>query len=306
MPEWLKRKLREGGADNPYAVMNAAGVGEGDTKKTVKRKMSRFGKRVHRRKRRGATAGQGAAALASCLLLLLLAGPSWAQSGGKGTADLVVGYDVASTTLTYAAHVGARGDPWADPFRVNIPIETSGASTSVTAVTATTLPFADLAVGDLLLVRRDNSVTDRVWITVKTDGDNVTVSSSVDWSAGYTFEWMDLTTGTGATDGWISVSGYKSVQMTVQYEAGDLAGLDVVWECKEASTFSGAVQVYPGPSDDCGYGTLNTNVCTYATLGDRQTVEITHNVYSYCRVGLAYRTSDGGTREDVRVIVTAE
>jgi hypothetical protein len=309
MPDWLKEKLRAGGADNPYAVMNAADIGKGDTKAQVKGKMSRFMKRVHRRKRerksKGPTAGQVAEKMAILLAALLLVSPTWAQDG-KRTANLVVGFDVASTTMNYPAMVGARGDPWGDSFKVLIPIDTTGSSTTVDAVTAATAPFADLAVGDLLIVRRDNSVTDMVWITAKATDDQVTVSSAVDWSAGYVFEWRDLVSGTGTDSGWISISGFKSVQMTVQYEDGDLTGLDVVWECKEASYFSEPVQVYPGPSDTCGYGTLNTNVCTYSTTGDRQSVGLPVNLFSYCRVGLAYRTADGGTREDVRIIVTGD
>jgi hypothetical protein len=297
MPEWLKTKLREGGADNPYAVMNAAGIDKGDSKKKVSAKMSRF---QRRRRRRGATGGQAAATLALLLALLL---PATARAQDK-TAHLAIGFDVASTTINYTQMNGERGDPWSAPEYVAIPIDTVGSSTTVSAVTASSNPFADLAVGDVLYVRKDNSVTDSVWITAKATDDQVTVDTAVDWSAGYNFEWLDLTTGTDSAAGWISVSGFKRVQMTVLYTAGDLGGLDVVWECREASPFAVAVQVYPGPSDDCGYGTLNTNVCTYSTVGDSKSVELTENLYSHCRVGLAYRTSDAGVREAVHVIVT--
>lgn len=312
MPEWLKKKLRQGGADNPHAVMNAAGIGKNDTRASVSNKMSRFQKGVHRRKRRqkkGAvvTAGQAAERLAYLLLVgLLLVAPAAAQDDGKRTTNAVIGYDVASATQTYALHVGARGDVWADPFRVNIPIDTTGSSTTVDAVTAATLPFANLGVGDLLIVRRDNSVTDQVWITAKASGDQVTVDTAVDWSDGYVFEWRDLVTGTGADDGWMSVSTFSTVQMTIQYEAGDLTGLDVAWFCKHAGPFAGPVRVYPGIDSDCGDGALGTKVCVFATLGDRLTVSLTNNAYAQCRVGLAWSGADGGTREDVRVIVTVE
>ena len=307
MPEWLKRKLREGGARNEYAVMNAANIDKGDTKKAVSRKMSRFAKKVHNRKKRhnpGPKAGAAAASLAYLLLALLFVSSPAAAQDGRRTANLAVGYDVESSTLTYPALVGARGDAWAAPLKVNIPIDTTGSSITVDAVTGATLPFADLVVGDLLIVRKDNSVTDMVWIIAKASGDQVTVNTAVDWSAGYIFEWLDLVAGTGVDAGWISVSGFTNVQLTMQYEAGDLTGLDVVWECKEASPFSLPVQVYPGPTSDCGYGTLNTNVCTYATVPSRQTIEVTDNLYAFCRVGLAWRTADPGVREDVRLIVT--
>lgn len=236
-------------------------------------------------------------------VLALLAVTASAQ--GR-TAHFAIGYDVESTTMTYCKMVGQRQDSWGDPMNVNIPIETAGSSTTVTAVTASTFPFANLAVGDAIFVRRDNSVTEMVWIIAKASGDSVTVSGAgVDWSAGYTFQWLDLVCGTGVDDGWVHVSSFSTVAMTVQYDDGDLGGLDVAWTCKDNSLVSQPVQVYPGPASDCGFGTLNTDVCTYAATEDRQTVVVTFNTFTSCRLGLAYRTSDGGTREEVHGILSA-
>lgn len=240
--------------------------------------------------------------LAAFVLMALLATTAGAQDR---TAHFAIGYDVASSTMTYCALTGQRGDAWQDPVPVNIPIDTTGSSTTVDAVTPASAPFANLVVGDVIYVRRDNAVTDMVWITAKASDDQVTVNTAVDWSSGYTFSWMNLTCGTSVNDGWVTVSDRDTVSMTVQYEAGDLTGLDVVWECKDNSRVSAPVQVYPGPASDCGFGTLNTNVCTYATLGDRQTVVITYNTFSFCRLGLAWRTADGGTREEVHGILSA-
>ena len=233
------------------------------------------------------------------VLLLALALPAAGQS-----AHFAIGYDVESSTPTYCTMNGVQNDPWREPFRVRIPIDTVGSSDAVSAVTALTNPFANVAVGDAIYVRRDN-VTDMVWVTVRTDADNITVSSAVDWSAGFVFEYLDLVCGTTAADGWIAVEKYSTVSMTVLYEAGDLTGLDVAWECKDNTLVSEAVQVYPGPASDCGFGTLNTNVCTYVNTGDRQTVVITNNTFSFCRMGLDWRTGDGGTREAVHATIAA-
>jgi hypothetical protein len=136
-------------------------------------------------------------------------------------------------------------------------------------------------------------------ITAKATADSITVDTAVDWSAGHPFSWLNNTCGTGADDGWITVSGYHTVQMTVLYSAGDLGTLDVAFFCKEAGLGSAAVRVYPGPSSDCGDGTLSGTVCQFSTVGQGLSYKIPHNAFSQCRVSLAYGTSDGGTRESV-------
>lgn len=309
MPKWLEKKLREGGADNPFAVMNAAGIDKGDSRKTVSRKMGQFANKVHRRKRRakkrGATAGQAAKALVASLALLLLAPLALAQQPGvHHSGNFAYNYDVASSSLTYCKLTGQRTDPFGSPFSVAIPIETSGSSTTVSAVTASSEPFAQLAVGDVILVTRDNNSRDIRVITAKASDDQVTVDTAVDWSDGFPFSWLDLTCGTAATDGWIRVSDGGTVQLTVQYDAGDLDTLDVAWFCKEGALGSSAIRVYPGPSSDCGDGTLSGTVCTFATPGQGLSVKIPNNAFAQCRIGLKYGSTDGGTREQVTATVS--
>lgn len=232
-------------------------------------------------------------------LLLALALPA---AGQGNIAHFAIGYDVNSDTRTYTVMNGVQNDPWREAFRVPIPIDTVGSSQSVSAVVALTNPFANVAIGDAIFVRRDN-VTDMVWVETRADADNITVSSAVDWSAGFPFEFLDLVAGTTDDDGWITVDKWTTLSMTVLYEAGDLTGLDVVWECKEGTLVSEAVQVYPGPGSDCGFGTLNTDVCTYVNTGDRQTIVLTDNTFSFCRMGLDWRTADGGAREAVHATI---
>lgn len=72
MPKWLKRiegGMERGGVDNPYALMNAMGIKRGS--KTVvgaeeaQQKMSDYGRRVGRMRRRGRTAKDAGDALAA-------------------------------------------------------------------------------------------------------------------------------------------------------------------------------------------------------------------------------------------------
>ena len=234
------------------------------------------------------------------VLLTLLALPSAAQD--QGSANFTYKYD-ATTTTTYCALLGGNGSPWFDPILVRVSIETSGSSTDVTAVTAGTNPFANMAVGDVIYVVRDNGARDIRIITTHTDADTIVVETAVDWSDGFFFSWMNTTCGTGATDGWINVTGWDTVQMTVQYDAGDLTTLDVSCFCKEAGLGSTGVRVYPGIASDCGDGTLNGTVCELASVGDVLAVKVTHNAFAYCRIGIG-GTVDGGTRDEVAATIT--
>lgn len=53
MPAWLEEKLRSGGVDNPYALMNAVGIKKGDTHASVSKKMSTYQKARKHLKKRG-------------------------------------------------------------------------------------------------------------------------------------------------------------------------------------------------------------------------------------------------------------
>ncbi len=238
-------------------------------------------------------------------LLLALAALAFAVPSQAQTAHFAIAYDVASATPTYCVMAGARGNPWGEPIRVNIPIETSGSSATVTAVTALSAPFASIGIGDYIYVRRPDNVTETRTVLTNADDDTITVDSAVNWSNGFVFEFLNLVCGTTEADGWINVTRFDTIQMTVEYETGDLDTLDVTWQCKEGSIVSGPVQVYPGPSSECGFGTLSTDVCSFSTPGtDALSREIATSLFSACRMSLAFGSTDGGTREDVDAILT--
>jgi hypothetical protein len=243
------------------------------------------------------------------VFLLLLAAPAAAQ--GVKTAQFATRYDLDAAALTYCVVKGTNGDPYGanytgGPGKL---IETSGSSTTVTAVTAGTLPFDSLGVGDLIFVQTSTTNTDIRVVAAKASGDSITVDVAVDWSAGsgFTFSWRDLVCGTTANDGWIDVSGLSGDKViTLQWDQGDLA-TGLLWqiECKTQGFNQLANKVYPGESADCGGGALTSGQCLIA-VADVGTSAARVSVWlpeyeSACRVGILRSgndTSEAGTNLD--------
>lgn len=239
-------------------------------------------------------------------VLALFPSLAFAQSGAVKAGNLAYKYDVTGTTMTYCATLGKEGIVFGDflpgPGRVET---TGGAQTTVTGVNAAQNVFADVGVGDIVQFQfRNGNVEHRVVVT-NADDDTITVDAAIDLDVtdGVNWGYKTLSCGTGITSGWADVRDLKTVSLTMQYDAGDMTDLDVVWECKEGGIGAEPVQVYPGPASDCGFGTLATDVCQFAAAGDRLTVVISYNVFAACRVGLAV-TSDGATRDEVTVIIS--
>lgn len=235
------------------------------------------------------------------LALILLAPMSYAQ--GIKAGNFTYKYDVASATATYCATSGQNG-----PFGGFIPgvgtIETSGSSTTTTGVDGDQDVFEAVGVGDIIQVVFSNgNVLNRVVVT-NADNDTITVETAWDLSAEYVWSYKSIACGTGVEDGWIGING-DTVQLTVQYEAGDLDTLDVAWFCREGAVGSSAIRVYPGAASDCGDGTLSGTYCTYATTGQGLSVKIANNIFSECRIALKYGSTDGGTREEVTATISA-
>jgi hypothetical protein len=238
-------------------------------------------------------------------VLALFPSLAFAQSGQVAAGNLTYKYDVTGATTTYCATWGQDesvfGNFYPGPGRV----ETVGSNVTVTGVDLAQDVFLDVGIGDLLQFRFSNGNVEHRVVVTNADNDTITVDTAInlDFTNGVAWGYKNLDCGTAATDGWAGVSDFSTVSMTMQYDAGDMTDLDVVWECKEGGIGAEPVQVYPGPASDCGFGTLATDVCQYAAAGDRMTVVITDNVFGFCRVGLAV-TTDGGTRDEVTVIVS--
>lgn len=232
------------------------------------------------------------------LALVLLAAPSWAQ--GVRSANYATRYDLDDAALTYCRMTGSNADPYGSARTVNKLIETSGSSTTVTAVTSGALPFADLGVDDVIFVRTSTTNVDMRVIAAKASGDSITIDTAVDWSAGdgFQFSWYDTTCGTGATDGWIDVSGLSEDKViTISWDQGDLV-VGLLWqiECMTSGLDPKANKVYPGEGADCGGGTLTSGQCLIAvadmnSTAARVAVQIPEFEGS-CRVGILRSGND--------------
>lgn len=232
--------------------------------------------------------------LLALLLALVGASSSFAQGPAKD-GTLAILYDVDSTSLTYCKTDG--------PITVNQRIKTVGSSTTVTEFVASSLPFTNIVVGDVLVVQTPSitnpNLTTEVAVTAKASGASITVDTAIDLSAtgGFLFTYYHHVCGTTSEDGWFAVSAAASrVSITVQYDQGDLGAFVARWECRASGAGKQPVIIYPGGGSNCGgLGfTLATDRCsaTAAGVNARLTVTDTAPGYAQCRVGVAFVSTD--------------
>lgn len=245
------------------------------------------------------------------LILMMLPLTGSAQSVQKAYwASL---WDVDSDSATYCVSLGQGNSPWGAAKPGAATIESSGSSTTWTAVTADTLPFRDLAAGDVIyaIPPGGGTIVTRL-VTAKASGDSITVQTAADISAGdgYTFTFRTASCGTGITNGWIDVSNYSDLTGVIQYDQGDLAtGLEAQIQCKQNSDNIVAVPLYPVEGNlGCGTGTEASGYCLFATAPASLPFQITGR-WDACRIGIRRSgadTSDAGANlESVTITLYA-
>lgn len=243
-----------------------------------------------------------------CLLMVAFsATPVHVSAQGPAQdGPLLLHYDVDSSTLTYCRSEGNQGNPLGGPVRVNVPIKTVGASTTITGFAASTSPFRGLAAGDVLIINvptaTDADATAERVIVTWTSADSVDVDSAVTLTgaAGHLFGYYKTRCGTASTDGWINTPpSASSFAITMLFEQGDITSLVARWECR-ASPTSNIVILYPGESSDCGLGgTLSVDRCNWLAAqaglatGSLTVVDEAPS-FGQCRVGLAWVGADPG------------
>lgn len=223
--------------------------------------------------------------------LLLLFLPALASAQDMRKAAFVTDYDLDSASYIYCVTTGRDADPYGPPRQGQTAIETSGSSTTVTAVTAGTNPFALLAVGDVILVQTAPGTTATRYITAKASADSITVNTAVnlDIDGGYSFTWFQVTCGTAATSGWIDVAPYSIVTVTWQIDQMNAASIDVLAEGEVLGRGSGPVQFFP-PSP------TGTGVCETGNFTAVRTchIQISDSGFDRVRIGFRVNTDDGG------------
>ena len=238
-------------------------------------------------------------------LLALLLVPSLLLAQEQSNANATIEFDIDSNTLTYFKMNGLNGNPFGPDIQGQSTIQTAGSNTTVTEFVAGALPFTLLAVGDAIFVRRPDGTVDRRIIVAKASGASITINTPVDWTGGFAFTWRDLLSGTAVTDGWISASAAAATTFHIQYDQGDLNTLAVRVECRGGYPGALPIQVFPA----CAAGACATEQA-YTTVGiaSRSTFVVVDPVFTECRVGLRYTTTDtsdaGANLESVTVGVT--
>jgi hypothetical protein len=255
------------------------------------------------------------ALILAALVFGLLALPTQAQQTDTGTGNLAFAFDVDSLTQTYTKLTGLNNSVFGGVMSGSAAITTGGLSTVVTTSAGT--PFAGMAVGDVLVANMPDGTRPERVIDVFTSSAQVSVDTV--WTlpvAGVTFGWKKFSSGTTVNDGWVPLvpAPSGSVLLWVQYDQGDLTvGLDAQIQCKGNFLGAAPTVVYPGPGATCGFGTLSTDVCRFATAGvnSRFIYQLSpQSGFAFCRVGLKIGTAGadasdvGANRERVTVGVT--
>lgn len=243
--------------------------------------------------------GRNLKTLALAAAAAFLAAPPSARAQEATAANFALRYDLDSTSLTYPRVMGQNG-AFGGSIAGQAPIKTTGSNVAVTAVSAGSNPFASVAIDDVVVVDRGNGVTDVRVVVAKTDADTIEVDTAVDWSAGFSFRWLDTQTGTGDGDGWIKVSGFANRMITFQLEqvSGVTGGIDTRLECRGGAVGAKSTIVWPGSNataQTCGAGTLASGFCNFTAAGIASHTAILLNLeeaWLQCRFGLKINTSD--------------
>lgn len=235
-------------------------------------------------------------------LLVLWPAVAWSQVQSVNKARSVSKYDLDSTDFIACVYTGQDGNPWAAPRpgsgttgTSGANIKTSGSSTTVTEVTSGALPFGLLAVGDQIFVNGNIR-----YITAKASGASITVDSAINienGGNGYPFTWNKRSCGTGASDGWISVSGLSRYFLSFHLNQMNATSIEAKWECRNSTDDTNPVNVYPGTltSGVCPGGTVASNACSYTAAGQntRTDVLVENMPYESCRISMKISTDDG-------------
>lgn len=226
------------------------------------------------------------------VLLALLLLPAWAQGQEIPPTfyQMVTAYDLSSASFTY---------PLLLPTPVNGPatIKTAGASTTFVEATAGTAPFALVKAGDLLFIRTSATATLLKTVVTRTSDASIVVDgAAVDLgTAGVAFTFRSLTDGTGAAQGWLTVSKFSKKNFVFQLDTINATSIDVQVECKvcgssgQGCDYSNPVKVYPpvGGTGQCGTGNFTT-----AGITARCAV-VANEDWDQCRIGYKINTDTG-------------
>lgn len=185
-------------------------------------------------------------------------------------------YYLYDPTATYV--YGRMGSPSGYTISGRNGVETSGASTTVTATDGT--PFDPVKVGDIITFFSGDPPEDTKAIrtvATKTSGSEITVDSNVTLSGGTPFIFDPFTSGTAATDGWHSVNHWSAI--TIHYRLETLA--------------STSIDILPEGSGGDLSGPVALAAATNLTAAGSGTINL-DQVLPFLRVGVKSNTDSAG------------
>lgn len=232
----------------------------------------------------------------AALLLALLPAVAMAQSSSAPQvrkAILFSNYDLDATDPTYCVFTGVNGSPFGGALPGGAPVSTSGSSTTVAATTASTNPFANVAVGDILYVLSSGPQTTPVvrYVTARASADSITVDTAITLTAA-SFTFKRRTCGTAATSGWVDVSTCWDAKIAWRVAQQDTTGgISVTVRCKDNDDSGVGTLVYP-PTNTGGVRECeDTGIFATTTTGCAVTIP---EGWDSCRLGLEIVTADDG------------
>ena len=181
-------------------------------------------------------------------------------------------YDLDSTTAVAGSYSPASP--------IFTKISTSGSSTTVSAVTATSAPFNLVSVGDLIQFNltspgaAGSAVTTTRRVTAKASADSITVDTAVNIpTAGVTFTYLKFTSGANA--GWVALGdnaqAFEVYTQLDQLNVGaNSIGFKLEGRYTDAANVVSSFNIWPGTNAStakCESGTFSSGFCNYTTVG---------------------------------------
>lgn len=238
------------------------------------------------------------------VLGLVVAVPAYPQGAeNRVEAVLVDEFDVTTAGYTYFAFGERNQSTSTLPLLgalelgtfVNIPVITVGSSTTVSALTASTAPFANVQVGDLIIFPRVKPGTSlatsgfhEAVVTARASADSITISAAVDLSSpttGSKFYFKTKYTDTAQSSVFFDVSKFVMFNIQADVETINATSLDFTLECRLRKFDQRANTVYTKNFTAVGADAIAVSV-----------------PYEQCRVGWKV-TGDAGA-QDVAVHFT--
>jgi len=177
---------------------------------------------------------------------------------------LYYAHNTDSVTFKY----GKIGAPGGYPIQGRYGVETSGSSTTVTAIAGT--PFGPVKVGDIITFKEPPDTKTIRKVATRTDNTEITVDTAIDLSGGAAFHFEPFNLGATDDDGWVSVREFKECTVHIRVDA--YGGNPIVFslECRGSGLATGPEVLEELTASAAGdYQIEVSKVCTALRLGIR-------------------------------------